>query len=85
MVPAVRREHHRCVVIPAQAIGLGGRIGIPFPGLQARFILLSMSQSLSCVLILARGAPPKAQLIRSIGPSALTLDPVTATQADGLG
>ena len=47
MVPAVRREHHRCVVIPAQAIGLGGRIGIPFPGLQARFILLTMPQSLS--------------------------------------
>ena len=35
----VRREHRRCAVIPAQAIGLGGRNRIHLPGLQARFIL----------------------------------------------
>jgi putative transposase len=39
------------VVISAQAIGLGFGKPQDFSGLQARFILFTMSQSLSCVLI----------------------------------
>jgi hypothetical protein len=49
------REHRRCVVIPAQAIGQANGLGLGNPhdisGLQARFMLFSMSQSLSCVLV----------------------------------
>ena len=41
----------RCTVIPAQAIGLGFGKPHEFSGLQARFMLFGMSQSLSCVLI----------------------------------
>ncbi len=48
---SVRGEHRRCAVIPAQAIGLGFGKPQDFSGLQARFILFGMSQSLSCVLI----------------------------------
>jgi hypothetical protein len=60
------------VVISAQAIGVGFGKPQDFSGLQARFILLGMSQSLSSVLI---------HIDRAFSPQIW----VTGTQADGLG